>query len=386
MTPGARVDAAIGILDSIVAGAPAEVALTNWGRRSRYAGSGDRAAVRDVVFDVMRRWRSSAWAGGRETGRALVLGLLRNTGVDPTSIFTGEGFAPPQITDADAVGSPICKAPLQVRIDCPDWLWPLVQESLGEDAEAVMQHLQTRAPVFLRANLRKTDREKAIADLASAGIEARPHPLSATAIEVISNARKVQNSDVFRAGEVEMQDAASQRVAEDFAREVGRGTVLDYCAGGGGKALALAATGELQVTAHDADTRRMKDLPVRAARAGVDIATTGSPDGLYDGVFCDVPCSGSGAWRRQPEAKWKLTQDDLDRLTRTQDAILDAATALVLPGGCLGYATCSLFAVENDQRVDAFLTRHRSWREVSRTRLTPIDGGDGFFLAIFRRE
>ena len=246
--------------------------------------------------------------------------------------------------------------------------------------------MQTRAPVFLRANTRKGTRSEAISSLARDDIEARPHVLSPTAIEVTANPRKVQHSTAFTDGEVELQDAGSQAVADVFLDEIGGGTVLDYCAGGGGKALALAARDGVSVTAYDADPRRMKDIPARAERAGVDIALTEMPKGVFDGVLCDAPCSGSGAWRRSPDAKWALTPAMLEKLTQTQDAILDRASAFVAPDGCLGYATCSLLDRENGVRADAFVSRHPDWQETARKRLTPLDGGDGFFIALFKRK
>ena len=196
----------------------------------------------------------------------------------------------------------------------------------------------------------------------------------------------MQASAAFRDGEVELQDAASQAVSDVLIKELDGGTVLDFCAGGGGKALALAAGGASAVTAHDIDPGRMKDLPNRAERAGVNITITDTPKGPFDAVLCDAPCSGSGAWRRQPEAKWALTPEALTGLTKTQDAILDQAMVHVAPDGCLAYATCSLLTVENNERADAFLARHAGWKETTRMRLTPLNGGDGFFIAIFRRS
>ncbi len=386
MTPEARVAAAIGILDTILDGASAERTLTHWARQNRYAGSGDRAALRDIVFDALRHRRSYAWGRGGETGRGLMLGRLHNLGLDPNATFTGLGYAPPVLSDGEGEYHPLDDAPDPVRFDCPDWLWPMLEASLGADTAPVLQLLQTRAPVFLRANTRRTNRTDAIASLASEGIEARAHDLSPTAIEVLTNPRKVQASAAFRDGEVELQDAASQAVTDVLIKELDGGTVLDFCAGGGGKALALAAGGASSVTAHDIDPGRMKDLPHRAERAGANITIVETPKGQFDAVLCDAPCSGSGAWRRQPEAKWTLTPEALEGLTKTQVAILDQAMSHVAPGGCLAYATCSLLHCENGARADAFLARHAGWKETTRMALTPLDGGDGFFIALFRQS
>lgn len=390
MTPGARVAAAIEILDAWLAGEPAEKALTNWARSHRFAGSGDRAAIRDHVFDAIRCRRSFAAAGGAETGRGLMIGGLREAGLPLDAVFSGEGHAPPPLDVAEWSGSaPRATLPEAARLDCPDWLAPILEEGLGADFEPILEIMRRRAPVFLRANRLKASREPALRALAEDGIEAAAHPLSPTAIEVLSNARRVRASGAFREGLVEIQDASSQAVV-DALSPVGPGTrVLDYCAGGGGKALALAATGA-EVVAHDADPRRMADLPARAERAGATIAIAAT-DGLparapFDLVFADAPCSGSGAWRRQPEAKWRLTPERLADLTALQLGILEAASALVAREGTLAYATCSLLPQENGATVARFLDRNAGWRVAGEKRFTPLDGGDGFYVALLKRD
>ncbi len=382
MTPAARLSAAIGVLDRWLAGEPAEKALTNWGRASRFAGSADRAAVRDLVFDAIRCRRSCAHRGGAETGRGLILGLLRGQGADPAGFFTGEGHAPAPLTAAEAEVPPPPEG--LVALDCPDWLAPLLRDSLGGDFAPVMQVLRSRAPVFLRVNLARIPREEAAARLAAEGIAARPHPLAKTALEVTANARKIQNAAAFAEGLVELQDAASQAVIEALGQLDGL-RVLDLCAGGGGKALAMAALGA-RVTAHDTIPARLKDLPPRAARAGARIAITDRPEGPFDLVLADAPCSGSGAWRRQPEGKWRLTPARLAELTDLQGEILHRAAGLVGPGGRLAYATCSLLDAENADRAAAFLAAHPGFASTGDLRLTPLDGGDGFYLAQFLRQ
>ena len=380
MTPGARLSAAIAVLDRVLAGEPAEKALTNWGRASRYAGSGDRAAVRDLVFDALRRRGSAAALGGGLTGRGLVLGLMRAAGQE--TLFSGEGHAPgvPGPEEAGREPSP------GERLDLPGWLVPELRESLGAELEPVAAALRIRAPVFLRANLGKTDAPGAIAALAAEGIVARPHPLAATALEVVENARRVQASEAFRSGLVELQDAASHAVVEALPLVDGM-AVLDHCAGGGGKTLAMAARARLKLHAHDATPRRMADLPERAKRAGVKVALTDRPEeeAPYDLVLVDAPCSGSGSWRRDPEGKWRLTPEGLAATEATQAAILDRVAPMVLAGGRLAYATCSLLERENGGQVRAFLSRTLGWRLEHELRLTPLQGGDGFYLALLQR-
>ena len=386
MTPAARQAAAIDVLNRWRAGQPAEAALTQWARASRFAGSGDREAVRDLVFRALRQARSLAVLGGGTDGRSLLLGMARADGTVPD--WDGQGHAPAPLTAAEAE-SLAAPAPALTRaeaLDCPDWLLPLFDASLGGDRDAVLESLRHRAPVFVRANRLRATREGARAALADDGIEGRDHPLAATALEITGGARKLRNSRAFAEGLVELQDVASQAVALAFAAALpASARVLDYCAGGGGKSLALAAEG-LSVSAHDADPGRMADLPARARRAGARVQVlTGAPRGLWPGVLADAPCSGSGSWRRAPEAKWAFSPERLAQLTAIQDSILTACAALTAPGGVLGYATCSLFEAENAARVAAFLARNPGWRCLETLRLTPLDGGDGFFLALLRR-
>lgn len=392
MTPAARHGAAISALDAILAGAPAEQALTNWARASRFAGSGDRAAIRDIVYDALRRWRSAAAAGGSASGgadgRALVLGLLRLAGTDPDQVFTGTGYAPAALSDAERtfVFRPE-DWPDAVRLDIPDWLQAPLEASLGADFAPVLERMQTRAPVFLRVNPRKATPDQAIAVLSADAITADRHDLAPFALEVTGNPRRVAASAAYRGGLVELQDAASQAVitALDLPQS---GRILDYCAGGGGKALAMAASSDALVTAHDANPGRMRDLAPRAARAGARIKIAGTRDlaamPAFDMVLCDVPCSGTGAWRRDPAAKWRFSEDDLQNLLKVQADILSSAADLVAAGGSLGYITCSLLEAENLGQINAFVARDARFRlSLSRT-FTPLDGGDGLFVAQLR--
>ncbi|QYX58385.1 RsmB/NOP family class I SAM-dependent RNA methyltransferase [Roseovarius sp. SCSIO 43702] len=376
MTPAARVAASAGILDEILAGAPAEKALTAWARRSRFAGSKDRAAVRDHVFDVLRRRKSCAAMGGGG-GRGLMLGLLRLQGVDPEEIFTGEGHAPAPLDGAERE----VPAPGPV-IDLPDWIVPRLRADLGADFARTEAMLKERAPVMLRVNLARISREAACERLVADGIAARPDGIAPTALRVEAGARRIRSAAAYLGGEVELQDGSSQAAvaAIDMA---GVARVLDYCAGGGGKSLALAARSEATILAHDAHPARMSDLPARAARAGVRIATVNGPAARagapYDLVLCDVPCSGSGTWRRTPDAKWRFSEEDLSALIEVQDGILDEAAHLAGRGGRIAYMTCSLLVDENEARAEAFSARHPDWRAVSARRWPVTESGDGFF-------
>ncbi|CAM4376145.1 RsmB/NOP family class I SAM-dependent RNA methyltransferase [Palleronia rufa] len=382
MTPAARVQAAIGILDRIATGEAAERALTRWARGARYAGSGDRAAVRDHVFDAVRRWWSSAALGGGEDGRARMIGLLRGMDSRPEDLFIGGAYGPPPLTEAETA-SPLPLDPL-TALDCPRWLAPELQASLGGDFAPVMERLRTRAPVHLRVSLSRSSRDAAILALRADGIDTRPHPLSPTALEVTDGARRIAGSRAYATGLVELQDAASQAVV-DAIPLAGATRILDYCAGGGGKTLAMADRHAALYHAHDAAPRRMADLPARADRAGLQVARRDTADlraePPYDVVVVDAPCSGSGAWRRSPEGKIRLTPARLEELRALQADVLDAAHAHLRAGGALVYATCSL--LESENVVQARSAAHRLGLVVmSEMRLTPLDDGDGFYCAV----
>ncbi|MFD1159437.1 RsmB/NOP family class I SAM-dependent RNA methyltransferase [Roseovarius aestuarii] len=384
MTPGARVQAAIEILDDIQGGTPAERAITGWARRSRFAGSKDRAAVRDHVFQALRCLRSYACLGGAATGRGVMIGALGAAKVDLAGMFTGLGYAPSPLTatEQDAGFDPRDAGD---RMDLPDWIIPDFISALGGEAEAnrVAHLLQQRAPVMLRVNARKASVAQAAELLAENGVTAVPSSTAMHALTVTDDARRVASSAAYLDGLVELQDGSSQ-AAMEVLEITPDARVLDYCAGGGGKVLALAARADAQWYAHDALPQRLKDLPERARRAGVNVAIVGSddlPDHDFDLVLCDVPCSGSGTWRRNPDAKWRLTSADLEKLTAVQDQILERASALVRPGGCLAYATCSVLRQENEERLEGFTAHNPMWRVTFQKRWPVSEAGDGFFLA-----
>lgn len=389
MTPAARIDAAIALLDAILAGAPAEASLTRWARASRYAGSGDRAAVRDLVYDSLRRMRSRTALAGADApdGRALMIGALREAGEDTARIFTGERNAPAPLSAEEAGRPPRPPAPAEA-LDLPDWLVPLLEASLGGLFGPVATALRDRAPVVVRVNAARLSRDEAQRALAADGIGSVAHPLVSGGLQLTENATKLRGSACYLDGRVEIQDAGPQAACERLAAALAPGArVLDYCAGGGGKALALAARG-LRVSAHDASPARMRDLPARAARAGVRVPVldrAAAVAAAWDAVVLDVPCSGTGTWRRTPETKWRLVADRLRDLCDVQDRILEETQGLVARGGVLCYMTCSLLDAENGDRVRAFLARHPGWTLAAEDRFTPLDGADGFYAARLTR-
>ena len=385
MTPAARINAAIAILDAILAGQPAEPALLGWSRASRFAGSGDRAAVRDLVFEGLRRRDSLAARGGALSGRGLMLGLIRDRGENPDLVFNGQGHAPaPLSPDERAAGAPAPEA--DALTDLPGWIWPAWQASLGPDALAAAHVMRARAPVWLRVNPRRATPAQARQDLAQEGIETEAHPDLPTALRVTAGERRIAASAAYLDGKVELQDLSPQLACAALPLAPGA-RVLDYCAGGGGKSLALAAREDVVLTAHDAAPARMADLPARAARAGVKIALSPSQKLGHDHdlVLIDVPCSGSGTWRRTPDAKWRLDAAGLDRLLTTQAGILRDAAKLVRPGGVLAYMTCSLLDQENQDQIAAFLRGNGEFGRVAdKPWLVPV-GSDGFYLSLLRR-
>jgi 16S rRNA (cytosine967-C5)-methyltransferase len=385
MTPAARIQASIEILDEILRDVPVEKALTGWARRSRFAGSKDRAAVRDHVFGALRCKRSFAALGGAETGRGLMLGALRAAGRDPSDLFTGVRHAPSPVGEDETGRAFLSEAE---QYDISDWLWPVFQASLQDQAINVAQALQTRAPVHLRVNLIKSDSDRAIAALAADGITARAHDACDTALEVLDGARKVAQSQAFLTGLVELQDAASQAIVADLNLQPGQ-RVLDYCAGGGGKSLAIAAHVGVEVFAHDVNPARMRDLPDRARRAGAQVSIL-TPDAVrsqapFDVVLVDAPCSGSGSWRRAPAGKWALTPERLKELSALQLSILEETSGFVSPDGTLAYATCSMLSPENQEVVENFLASHSSWNMSYQKLWLAAHGTDGFFTAHLTR-
>jgi 16S rRNA (cytosine967-C5)-methyltransferase len=398
MIPAARIQSAIEIVD-LWQSSPEGLdrVLAAWGRANRYAGSRDRRAIADLVYDTVRRLRSAGWVAGAADspgGRDLVLGSLILDGLDETALsalFTGARHTPAALSEIEfgRFGQCLEDAPRPIRLDLPDWLAPHFETI----PDAALELTRERAPIFLRVNLLRSDPMAAIAALAAEQIIAEPGPLSPTCLKILSGANAVVRSRAYLDGLVELQDAASQAVA-DYARAIPGEIVLDYCAGAGGKALVFAAAmaGQGCLYAHDIAPQRLAPLTARADRAGAEITLLepGQVDSLSDQcdlVFVDAPCSGSGAWRRNPDAKWRFTEDQLVTYVQTQEIVLGQAAAMVRPGGRLIYATCSMLTIENQQQVTNFLASHSDFHPGRDPLvLTPADGGDGFFAAELLRK
>ena len=391
MTPNARYAAAIDILDVVLTGAPTEKILTNWARSNRYAGSKDRAAVRDIVFDCLRRKRSFMHMAGFDGARGLIAGHIMAAGLAVEGVFTGERFAAEVLNDNElAQLKQIKETPSDaVLLDIPDWLEPELRASLGDDFEASLGALQSRAPLDLRVNQNKASLENVRAELSKDDIETGMIDAVPDALRVTTNPRRVALSAAYLNGWVEIQDAGSQSVVDVLPFEQVK-TVLDYCAGGGGKTLAMAshAGDGVRFDAYDRNKARMNDLPARAKRAGVSVnilqTDPALTDKTYDLVLLDVPCSGTGAWRRNPDGKWRFNNADLQDLLSVQSNILMNTHKLVASDGVLAYVTCSLLQQENEAQIETFLTRYKDWVEIRSLHIHPSGGTDGFFVSLLK--
>ncbi len=431
MTPGARLQAAIDILSSIGrTKAPADRVFDGWARSSRYAGSKDRAAVSDLVFTVLRHRAELAIALGSEEPRLLALGavaMVDGAGAAAAmALADGARHAPPPLEPEEAAALknaalPGGEAPPYVRLNYPEWLHDEFVAAFGPRLEAEMAALMERAPTDLRVNALKTDRDRALAALAGEKIGAEPTPYAPHGLRLKARAN-ITGLKSFRDGLIELQDEGSQLACLLAAAKPGE-QIVDLCAGGGGKALAMAAMmgGRGQIHACDTDRRRLGRLMPRAQRAGARNIQTrfikphvlpGGPDAdladleaRMDCVLVDAPCSGSGAWRRNPDARWRLTPELLDSYRDTQSEVLARGSRLVRPGGRLVYVTCSLLPGENEAQVNAFLAARPDyallpwnafWPEGVAPPPAPPGGAlrlspaatrtDGFFIAILQRK
>lgn len=410
MRDGGRLSAAIEVLSDMEARhKPARLALKAWGDGARYAGSKDRAFVSGLVLDVLRHRRSLAHGMGAETDRARVAGALRWLWDWPVEriaqAYADEPHGPGALSGEEtarlAREPDLADAPAPVAGDYPDWMDPHLARVFGEARAAQAAALAARAPVDLRANTLKADAAKVLQALEAQGAEAAgrlPNAIRLPPPAASERAAAVEAHPAFAKGWFEVQDLGSQ-IAATLAGDIAGRQVLDFCAGGGGKTLALAAAmvNKGQLYAYDSDARRMTDIVPRSQRAGVRNLQIRSPmerdplrglDGRMDLVFVDAPCTGSGTWRRHPDAKWRLSPEQLERRMAEQDAVLDQAAPFVKGGGRLVYVTCSLFAEENEDRVAAFLGRHEDFKAVGEPlRLSPLtDGTDGFFGQVLERQ
>jgi 16S rRNA (cytosine967-C5)-methyltransferase len=417
MTPSARLQAVIDIFEQLRAtGQPADRLVREWARGHRFAGSKDRAAIAEHVFNLLRHRFSFAWRMQSEGGRAAVIASLLADGrsAELDALFDGSRYAPSPLTEhekATISSPPPGPVPLSVQGEFPEFLLSEFQRAFGENLLAETTALATRAPIDLRVNLLKARRDDVFMQLRTEGYDAAPTRFSPHGIRIPSAAglSSLGRAALFESGAFEFQDEAAQITSLLAGAKPGE-HVLDLAAGAGGKSLALAAEmgNRGEIVACDIDGRRLAALEPRATRAGVSIIRTHvlrgpAPEGSFDLVFVDAPCSGTGVWRRQPELRMRLSEGRLAELVAIQDRLLDQAAACVRTGGRLVYATCSLLPRENEDRVAAFRSRHprfriqnagHLWRETgASTGLSSPDdffhaspyvtGTDGFFAGVF---
>lgn len=435
MTPGGRTAAAIVVLADVVeTGRPASDALREWGRKNRFAGSSDRAAIGNLLYASLRRKLSIAAAMGNDSPRALIIGARRfvwgETAEEVAQICNGEGHSPEALSDdevgrlaqgeEDVGGS---DAPDHLKADIPEWLWPEFSGLFGEAAIAQGQALGARPPVDIRVNTLKTNAEKltkALSRFTPEDGQLCPTTLRFATPEGAKRHPNVEAEASHGRGHFEVQDEGSQIAATLAGAEAGM-QVVDYCAGAGGKTLALAAkmNGKGQIHAYDSDRRRLRPLVDRMRRAGVhNIQLRDVPRGGFDGlddlagkadlVLVDAPCTGTGIWRRRPEAKWRLRAKALELRCEEQASILRSASRLVRPGGRLVYVTCSILPSENTDQIKSFAEENEQFTVIpygdvwgktiggeapnsadgatDTLLLTPATHGtDGFFIAVMEK-
>ncbi|HET7717015.1 MAG TPA: RsmB/NOP family class I SAM-dependent RNA methyltransferase [Bauldia sp.] len=431
MTPGARLAAAIEILADIEARhRPVAEALKDWGVSHRFAGSKDRAAIGNAVYDALR-WRlSSAWVMSNDSPRALVLATVgRRWGLGSVGLDTaiaGDPHAPSPLTTAEKALidlADLAAAPAHVKADIPEWLAPRLERAFAEEWVAEGEALALRPPLDMRANRLKADREKVARALAQFG--ATPTTLAPDGLRIPPTEKdgrhpNVQVEPAFQKGWFEIQDEGSQIASHLVAAKPGE-QVLDLCAGAGGKTLAIAAAMENkgQLFATDSDRTRLAPIFDRLKRAGtrnVQVRPAGAPlddlHGRMDAVLLDVPCTGTGVWRRRPDAKWRLSERALGDRVADQRRLIDQAVHYLKPGGRLIYVTCSILPDENSDQVAALAERMKgivitspesalqatgmsdSARATLQGALAPgglllsprRTGTDGFFVAVLRKE
>jgi 16S rRNA (cytosine967-C5)-methyltransferase len=378
MTPGARLAAAVEVLAEIRSRRrPASEALKDWGLSHRFAGSADRAAIAGLVFDALRRQASSAHVMGEESPRAVLLGMLRlerKLNAAAIAALCADGrFAPEPLSAqerAALAGADLSGAPEWIAGDYPEWLDPHLHRAFGGDRVAEGAALAARAPLDLRVNTLKADPDvaaRALAHLDPVPTRWSPFGLRIT-LSAEAKSPAIHAEPAFMKGMIELQDEGSQLAALLAAAKPGQ-QVIDLCAGAGGKTLALAASMQNrgQIYATDRDKRRLVAIHARLERAGARNVQVRTPAGKGDQladvaaradlVLIDAPCTGTGAWRRNPDAKWRMRPGSLALRLREQVEVLDRAAGLVKPGGRIAYVTCSLLCEENGDQVRAFLAR-----------------------------
>jgi 16S rRNA (cytosine967-C5)-methyltransferase len=401
MTPAARLAAAIEVFAAIESERrPAADALKSWGLAHRFAGSGDRAAIAGLVYDALRRRASSAFIMGTDTPRAVLLGMLkRERGLDTTAIAqlaSGAQYAPEPLTADERKrldAANLSRAPPHIAGDYPEWLDAHFARAFGDARAEEGAALASRAPLDLRVNTLKAERDK-VAEMLS---DLKPEPSRwspwGLRIRLAADAKSpaIHAEPAFMKGMIEVQDEGSQLAAQLTGAQPGE-QVLDLCAGAGGKTLALAAMmqNKGQLYATDEDKRRLAPIHERLARSGARNVQVRTPksvgtelddlSGRCDLVLIDAPCTGTGAWRRNPDAKWRMRPGALEQRIKEQSEILDRAVPLLKAGGRIAYITCSVLDEENGGQVHAFIGRQAEFSIVPPADVIQVLGESAFMF------
>ena len=400
MRKDSQANAAISILDDFLDGKNLNSILFNWTKNNRYAGSSDRESIRNIVFDILRVKKTFTSVLEKEkqpiNGRALVFLYSVFYALNLNDIFTGQKYGPEKLSIFEKEFSKISKENIKecfgVVDNIPDFLTAEFKRSLGRKFKNAMRLLEKRAPISIRVNPLKSDISSILECLSLEGIEGKKSKIVRYGIDIIGNPRRLTQIQAFKDGCFEVQDLHSQKIIEDLPLDE-HTKVLDYCAGAGGKILSIACSlkGNGKFYIHDIDEKKLKEADLRAERAGVkfkrlEVEKLQNYRCSFDYIVADVPCSGSGAWRRNPQQKWRITPESLNEILTRQTVILDEVKDLLKKNGYIFYITCSLLKIENEEVIENFLMDNKHFRLLNKKNITIDDSGDGFFCAVLQKK
>lgn len=404
MRVSARFRAAQEILDLLLTREMSSKTIINWERGNKFAGSKDRKNIRDIVFHCLRNKRYFLYWWGKakrdSAGRKLVLSYIvdrfGSDSLDRENDFFGIkdfDFLPLSDSENEILSENWLKRVEinedPIKYSYPDFLDRDLKISLNGDFSKVMEMLSTRAPVYLRANKIKISTSNLIKKLHIEGFEVEQNSKNMDILKVLNEPKKMKLSSLFLEGAFEFQDLGSQNIGHRIPVTEGM-KILDFCAGGGGKSLALASKfcNRIKLHAYDINSTRLESFKLRAKRSGAQIKFLNKEsvfNETYDLILVDVPCSGTGTWRRDPFAKWNLNSSNLQKISEIQMDILEKVSSQVERGGSICYITCSLLKKENEENISVFLKKDNRYEAGMYHQVSPLEGGDGFFMALLNK-